>query len=183
MCDPVTIGTTLTVASTVAQGYAAQQQGQFERGVSRFNARQLENEATQTRNKGVEEENLQRQRTANFIAGQRAQLAAQGIDIGSGSALALQEDTATIGELDAKRIKTSFLDEASALDTQAEITRDQGDAAAAAGRNAFTGSLLTAGGQVLGSGVADKWFTSKSAAVTASTARSTPLTGLPPGAR
>lgn len=158
MCDPVTISVAVMAAGTVMQGYAAKQQGEFENDVSKFNARQLENEAVRTRNKGTEEEIRQRDKTAQLTSLQRAQLGASGVDVGSGSALSLQEDADLIGEADALRIRSNFADAATAQEDQALITRAQGKAAKKAGQNAFKASLLKAGGTV-----AAQWYTPTSA--------------------
>jgi len=162
MCDPVTIGLTLTAVSTVAQGYQAKQQGKFTESRSKFDARQLENQATRTLNKGTEEENKQRRANAELLSRQRAQLGAANVDIGSGSALQLQQDTATLGEVDALRIRSNFGDEAAVLEDTALITRATGKAARKAGDAQFTTSVLGAAATV--GSVNSKWLTPKSSA-------------------
>ena len=164
MCDPVTIGVTMSAVSTVAQGYSQMQQANYQAGVERYNARVLENEATKTRNVGIEAENEQRRATAELLARQRVQAAASGVNIGSGSALQLQTDTMNLGEVDALRIRSNYADQARSMEDQASLTRSRAGAIQSAGRSAFTGSLLSAAGGVMASGVADKWFTAKSAA-------------------
>tara|TARA_R110000744_G_scaffold380326_3_gene500757 strand:+ start:21795 stop:22292 length:498 start_codon:yes stop_codon:yes gene_type:complete len=158
MCEPVTIAIAVAAAGTVMQGYAAKQQGEFENDVSKYNSRQLDNEATRTRNKGTEEEIKQRDKTAQLTSLQRAQLGASGVDVGSGSALSLQEDAEMIGEADALRIRSNFSDAATSLEAQSDITRSQGKAALQAGQNAFKSSILQAGGSV-----AAAWYTPASA--------------------
>lgn len=162
MCEPATIAAVALATGAVMQGYAAKQQGEFEDDVSKYNARQLENEAVQTRNKGTEEENRQREKTAQLTSLQRAQLGASGVDVGSGSALALQEDADLLGEADALRIRSNFEDAATAQEDQALITRASGKAAKKAGQNAFNASLLQAGGTV-----AAQWYKPTSAATAA----------------
>ena len=164
MCEPTTIGIVLSAVSTVATGFQARQKGRFQQGVADFNARQQENEAQRTRTAGVEEENKARRATAELLSRQRAQLGAAGVRLGSGSALALQEETITLGEVDALRIRSNFEQRALTLEEQAELTEKEGEAAKRVGDLAFGGSILAAGGTVLASGVADKWFTTKSAA-------------------
>ena len=159
MCEPVTIAIAIAAAGTVMQGYAAKQQGEFENDVSKYNERQLQNEATRTRNKGTEEEIIQRDKTAQLTSLQRAQLGASGVGVDSGSALTLQQDAELIGEADALRIRSNFSDAAQSLDDQADITRSQGKAALQGGQKAFAGSLLSAGGSVAG-----QWYTPASAA-------------------
>jgi hypothetical protein len=168
MCEPTTIAIAAIATSQVMQGYAAKQQGEFENDVARYNARQIENEATRTRNIGTEEEIKHREKVAQLTSMQRAQLAASGVDVESGSALALQEDAETLGEADALRIRSNFQDRATSLEGQADITRSQGRAAQTAGQRAFAGSLLSAGGTVAG-----KWYTPTSSATSSTTLATT----------
>lgn len=172
MCDPVTIAVVAGASATVMQGYSQLQQGQYQHGVAKYNARQQQNEAIQTRNKGVEAENIHREKVAQLLSTQRAQLGASGVGISTGSALSLQEDTQVMGQADALRIRTDFLDRAQSMDDQADITKSQGEAALSAGQMAFGTSLLSAAASVAGSGVADGWFAADSAAVTSQTAGS-----------
>lgn len=165
MCDPVSMATIAVVQGTYT-AYQQVQEGKYQRGVAEYNARVAENEAQQTINKGVEAENIQRQRTAELISKQRAQLGAANIDLGSGSALQLQEDAATLGEVDALRIRSNFEDQAKSLEIGAELTRNQGRQAERAGKMKAFGTLLGTTAAVAGTGVADKWFTPNSAGVT-----------------
>tara|TARA_R110000850_G_scaffold91270_4_gene193839 strand:+ start:1250 stop:1801 length:552 start_codon:yes stop_codon:yes gene_type:complete len=158
MCEPMTIAVAVAAAGTVMQGYAAQQQGSFENDVSKYNARQQDNEATRTRNKGTEEEMKLREKTAQLTSTQRAQLGASGVEVDSGSALLLQEDAELLGEADALRIRSNYGDAADSLEAQSDITRSQGKAALQGGQNAFRSSLLKAGGSV-----AAAWYTPASA--------------------
>jgi hypothetical protein len=164
MCDPVTIAAVVTVASTAFTIQQQREQGRFQRDVGEFNARQAENEAEATRAAATETENIQRQRTQELLSKQRAQLGAAGVELTSGSALQLQEDTLTLGEADALRIRSQGEQAFEALTLESSLTRTQGAFAKAAGDKAAVGSLLSGSADVLGTGVADKWFTSKSAA-------------------
>lgn len=125
MCDPVT-ATTLAVLAGGTQMYSQIEQGKQTRAVANYNARELENQATRTRNKGVEEENIQRQRTAELRAQQLARIGAAGVDAETGSAADLLQDTDILGEVDALRIRQNFQDEANQIDRQAELTLQQG---------------------------------------------------------
>lgn len=119
MCDPIT-ATAVIVGGL--QMYGSVQQGKADYAVAKYNARQQENQATRTRNKGVEEENKMRQATAEKVSRQRAQLAAGGVDVGAGTSVALQEGTLQVGEADALRIRSNFEDEAQSMDDQARLT-------------------------------------------------------------
>jgi hypothetical protein len=163
MCEPATI---MMAMSSIASGMAAQQQSNYDAGVSTYNARRSENEATQTRNKGVEEENTQRQKTAQLLSEQRAQLGASGVSLASGSPLQLQEDTELLGEIDARRIKSNYDLQAQSLDDEAGLQLGNASAQRTAGNNAMFGSALGAAGSALGAAgsVASTWYTPSSSA-------------------
>jgi len=185
MCEPTTILLIASTVATVAQGYQARQQAKsqakYEEGVAQYNARTQENEATKIANKGIEAENEQRRRVAEAKSAQLAQFGASGVDPLTGSALKIQEETETLGEIDALRVRSRFLDQAESLRAQAGLTQSEGEAKAgftrAKGQAAFTGSIVSAVGQVAGSGVASKWFTPNSAAVVSSQGTQPVLSG------
>ena len=164
MCDPVTIATVAAVATPLIEGYSAKQQGAYQNDIERYNARQLENEAIRTRNRGVEDENEHRRATAELISRQRVQSAANNVEITLGSAAQIQEDSAVLGEVDALRIRRGFEDQAQSLDDQSDLAIARGEAAERSGNFAFATSLIGAAGAAANSGVADKWFTPESAA-------------------
>lgn len=164
MCNPMAIMAVTTVVSSAYTANQQQKQGKFQRGTARYNARVAENEAEETRRAGVESENIQRRKTAELLSKQRAQLGAGNIDLTSGSALQLQEETVALGEADALRIRSNFEGRAGALDTSAALTEAKGEFAESAGEGAAVGTLLKGTGDALGTGVADKWFTPESAA-------------------
>lgn len=161
MCDPVTV---VMVASAVYTADQQRKQGKYQNAVAKYNARVAENEAEETRRVGVEKENIQREKTAQLLSKQRAQLGAANIDLSSGSALQLQEDTQVLGEADALRIRSNAENRALSLETGATLTRNQGRFAEASGEARAFGTLLGGASNIAGTGVADKWFTPDSAA-------------------
>lgn len=160
MCSP-----TLAVmaASTAFSMYSQVQQGKYQSGVAEYNARIAENQAQEVRNKATEEENVHREKVARLLSQQRAQMGAANVQLTSGSALQLQEDTLTLGEADALRIRRTGDSQFSALTSQSELASSQADMATSAGTSAATGTLLSGTASMLGTGVADKWFTPTSA--------------------
>lgn len=101
-------------------------QGKADLAVAKYNARLQENAAIQTRNKGIEEENKKRLETSMLAERQRTQLAANGVDVGSGTAQSLVSDTFLRGDLDAMRIRENYTDQAKAQDDQSSLTLLQG---------------------------------------------------------
>lgn len=164
MCEPATIMATVAVVSAAFTANQQIKQGKFQKATAKYNARLAENEAEETRNAGVERENIQRRKTAELLSKQRAQLGAGNIDLTSGSALQLQEETQALGEADALRIRSNFESRSGALNTSADLTESQGEFAESASQGAAVGTLLQGVSTVLGTGVADKWFTPSSSA-------------------
>lgn len=164
MCEPATIMAVAAVASTAFTIQSQQRQARHAKGTADYNARVAENEAENVRTQATEAENIQRQKTAQLLSKQRAQLGASGVELGSGSALQIQEDTVALGEADALRIRSNFGSQIDALNTESAMLQMQGSNAAAKGRSDAVGTLLTGASTVIGTGVADKWLTPKSAA-------------------
>jgi hypothetical protein len=164
MCEPATIAAVTVLASTAFVAHTQAEQGRYQKKVSKYNARVAENQAQEVRRAGTEEENALRRKTANLLSKQRAQLGAAGVVLGSGSALQLQEDTVAMGEADALRIRREAGLGVSALETSAELTLSQGEAAQQLGTTRAVGTLLGGASTAMGTGVADKWFTPSSSA-------------------
>lgn len=165
MCSPMAILVGAQIASTAFAAYGQIKQGEYARDVGKYNARVAENAAEQARRKGTEEEMTHRERVMQLLSKQRAQLGAANVDIGSGSALQLQEDTLTLGEVDALRIRSNTEEQVSSLRTQAKLAKSQGEAAYTAGVMGAGGTILSGAASVLSTGLADKWFTPNSAAL------------------
>lgn len=164
MCEPTTIMAVMAVASAAVGAYSAVEQGKNARSVARYNAREAENEAVRTRNRGIEEEVKHRRQVAELQSRQRAQLGASNVDLRSGSALDIQEDAQLLGEVDSLRVRTNFEEQASSLERGGSLTRSQGNAAARAGNVQAVGSLLQGAGAVAG-----QWYSPNSSAVTTTT--------------
>lgn len=158
MCSVVGVGVGLQIAGMIAEGYSQKKQGEHEDEIAKYNARVTDNEATQVRNRGVEEENIQREKTAQLLGKQRAQLGAAGVDLITGSPLDIQEDTVLLGEVDALRVRSNFNQEAESLEEKASLTRAHGKSARSAGRSAFASALVTTAVGAGGGAVASKWF-------------------------
>jgi hypothetical protein len=142
MCDPITIS---SVGVALYSGMQKYQQGKFEEGVAKYNARQTENEAVRTRNAGVEAENIHREKVAQLISQQRAAAGASNVDLDSGTPLRLVTDTESMGNADALRIRGNYEDKAQAMDDQAKLTLAEGRNAKKQGKIGLATSILTAG--------------------------------------
>lgn len=185
MCEPAS--TTMLVTSLVmtamagaASAYGMYQQGQSEKNIAEYNAKVAENEKQKvlTRSRVLESE--ERQKAMEMQSQQKAALAAQGVDVHSGTALKLQTDTGRIGEMNVMRIRQNSEDQASSLQEQANLSRFQGQSAASQGTmgaiatgiktvgsmagTAYKGGLFDGKGSTLltgdgGGTVSEKWYT------------------------
>lgn len=157
MCDPVTMGI-IYAGSEIYKGY---QQGEVldaQAGVKDYNARQLRKDAIKTREAGLDSENIHREQVEQLKSNQRASIGASGVLVDDGTSADIIDNTTTMGEADALRIRTNYQDQASAIDEQAAFLNEQADADRDAADNALLGGLI-GGGTV----VASQWYDSKSA--------------------
>jgi hypothetical protein len=141
------------------QAKAIKNQAAYESQVYGINAELAEAQAVDAVARGAEAAGRHRARTRQVIGSQRAGLAAQGVDIGDGSAADVQADAATLGELDAltiennaKREAWGYKVQASEYRNQSKLVRRGGRAMASAARMQGYSTLLTGGAQI-----ADTW--------------------------
>lgn len=175
MCEPASAATLasasqgLMIAGTVAGAYGAYNQSkaskaslEYQASVARNNAEYSESQARDAIRRGQVAENDVRRRTAQLQGSQRARLAANGIDLGEGSALNILLDTDYFGELDALNVRDNSNREAAALRTQgsnqisnANLLDARADMESPIG--AALPTLLTGAGAV-----ANSWYRNKS---------------------
>lgn len=136
-------------------GEAQQTAAESQADLTDYNAAVAELQATDAVERGAIEANRFRQRTRVLIGEQRAGFAAGNIDVGYGSAVDVQADAALLGELDALTIRTNagreawgYRVEAEDLATRADITRKEGGALAAAGRQRQSAHRWAAAGTI-----------------------------------
>jgi hypothetical protein len=149
MCEPTLI---LAGVSALTTGISQYQQGQTAKKTARYNARVSENRATEVQNRAITAESEERQKASELQGRQRAIQAAKGVSVDTGTALRVQEDTALIGEVNAMRIRENARSQTEALETEAELTRFQGENAARQGTLGAISTVAAGAGKV-----ADKW--------------------------
>jgi len=169
MCNPlaiVSIAFTAMGAMSQASGQRAQGQAQkqtydYKAQVNENNKQVSEWKAQDAVDRGYVREQEHRNKVSNLKGRQRAVLAASGVEVDTGSALDILEDTAALGELDALTIRSNA--EREAYDykvagmndgAQADVNRMSGENALAAGNMGARTSLLQGAGSV-----ASKWYT------------------------
>lgn len=134
---------------------AAEREADYQAGVLGINADLAEQAAADAIARGTQKQNQARAGTRQLRGAQRATLAAQGIDVNTGSAADIALDTEQIGELElatiannAQREALGFKIEAANYRSQAALTRYAGRNTAAGLRNESISTLLTTGAQL-----------------------------------
>lgn len=102
----------ISAVSAAVSGYAAykgsaaqRQAAQFNQGVAEQNQQVAGVQALQAAAAGAAKEDAYRRKLANLMGDQRAEAASTGVDINTGSALELQQDTAGLGAADLSTIR------------------------------------------------------------------------------
>lgn len=155
MCEPTTI-MILTAAAGVTKAYGEHQQGQVAKQMANYNATMAEYAAQDSQRRGEEEAAAIQRKAAGLKGTQRGIMAARGIDLGTGTAAELQDQTDFFGEMDAATARGNAAREAWSMRARGEQERFSGRMAARnANMQAFSTLLGTAGS------VAGKWDTYK----------------------
>jgi hypothetical protein len=140
------------LTGATAEGVAGLQGAEFQRAQGKwaregydFEARMAELQAVDAERRGLLASRQARAQGRQVIGSQRAALAAQGVDVASGSALDVQADTAYQAELDAATIQNNAWREAYGLRTQASKGRFAGRMAEIEGESKAGATMLTGG--------------------------------------
>lgn len=157
---PVMQATGAVLGATTAYGNskAAKGAAQANARIQDLNAQMAEWQAADAIKRGDRAAGVSRMRTRQFKGGQRAAMAANGVDLSFGSALDILNDTDQFGEIDAETIRDNAAREAWALRQQAaglsvDATMYRARAAGESPLMAASTSLLTSAGRV-----ADRWY-------------------------
>ena len=125
MCEPLVIGA--SIASMVVGGYSAyqstkadKQQADYQTSVSAVNAQLSEQQAKDVEKRSVADIIARQRETARMCGEQINILAANGLDISTGSAASILEDTLMFGREDVNTIAENARREAYGYRTQAK---------------------------------------------------------------
>lgn len=154
------VGSVIGAQGSIQSGNANASAAQYQAGIARNNALIAEQNAQYASQAGRSQESASRQKTAQLIGAQRAAMAANGIDIGSGTPLRIQGDTAAVGELDALTLRNNAARAAYGYRSQAgDFTASAGLLDRQADNYRRAGSIRAMTSIVGGaSSVADKWL-------------------------
>lgn len=159
MCfvDPVsmaaigsTLGTVLSAAGTVAGAIGSIQQGRAAEATAGYNAKVAENNATAEKQRATYEAGMIEERKDKIRASQEAGMAASGVDVGTGTPVAVLGDTEAQGQRDVLARLYSGNTAATASMNDAKLFRAEGRAARKAGNMGAITSLLTGFGKMAG---------------------------------
>lgn len=160
MCDPVTI-TVLTVAATVAagavtaygqvyQGQAANAAAKHEAAVADRNVKLTEAARADAAKRGEREQLNHWRRVSQLMGDQRAQFAANNLDVNFGTPAEVVENTMLIGVEDSLLLATNTKKEMEGLDVEAANYKESAVAARARGKAALAAGKIGAVGTLLG---------------------------------
>ena len=154
------IGTGMAVGAARRGGKAAQAAANAEAEMMDYNASVAEISARQAVEQGEVEANRYREQIEGVVGSQRVGYAGQGVDVSSGSALAVQADTMAAAEMDALQIKSNaaraawgYKVEAYDNKKRAMYARHEGVQLAAAGRAQANAQLIQGAGGMLSTGI------------------------------
>lgn len=151
MCWMAAIPIGMALVGGMMGAQSATQQGEFQSSMLNQDAGFKRRTAQEVLNAGDTSADWQRVRTGQAIGTQRSAQAANGIDVNSGSAAQLQDDTAMLGELDALTIQNNAAREAYGYQVQANQDIKNARQALSNGKTAATGSILGGFGKAFGS--------------------------------
>jgi hypothetical protein len=132
----------LIIGGALIKGQSQLQQGQAASYAASYNQQTAQLQADDAIARGVEDERRFRVGVSQLIGQQRAGFSGQGVDINSGTPLAVQQDAARQGELDALTIRNDAFREALGYKIQAENFSMQSKAADKQGKAGFLGTIL-----------------------------------------
>lgn len=146
MCNPGIFA----AVSLALTAYAGHEQAEGQKDASRYqaqvagqNAERDEFRAQQASTIGAVQEDQHRAKVRQLAGSQRANFAAQGVDLGSGVVQDITDETFTMGETDALTIRFNAMNEAWGYREQAVNSRNDGRMAKFGGKNAVRNTYLT----------------------------------------
>lgn len=135
----------LSAIQSFSQARAARTQGKLQRRAIRLQEQLQEVLARDAIKRGKKQELQFRQSVRKLIGAQRVSLAAQGIEIGTGSAADIQQETALLGALDALTIRNNAFREAAGFKLGAAGLATQRSLAGFAAQTEMSATLTTGG--------------------------------------
>lgn len=141
--DPVTMMAISSAGGGMLQRYGSFRQAQNKQRAAEFNADMLDLQASDAISRGQLDAQRVRQRGKSILGTQRSGYASQGVDVSSGTAALLADQTGQLAEQDAIRVKLDAMRQAWGLKSQATMMRWEADINLRdARRSAITGAVM-----------------------------------------
>jgi hypothetical protein len=160
MCEPTLIlsgiGLAISAGGAVAQGIGSANAGAAANDAAKRNSLLADAAAGDALARGNKEAADYRLKAGKVVGTQRAMIGASGVDVGSGTAANISQDTKAIADLDVATIRNNAAREAWGYKTQSSNMLKEGEQALSASQWQAGGSLLTGGANVIG-GAADAY--------------------------
>lgn len=137
----------ITAGAAVYGAYAQNEAGRQQQKIANRNADLLDASASDAIQRGEEQARKITRQARSLRGRQRVALAGGGVDVNSGTALDLQEETTALGKLDAATMRKNSWTEAWGIRMQAGNQREAGAFAKRTGRNQAIGTLIGGAGQ------------------------------------
>lgn len=125
------------------QAYGAYEAGKQQKALNEYNASAMDAQAQDAQVRGEQAIQAHWMKVNGLLGDQRAALAGQGIDVGTGTAVDLQADTIHQAQRDVNVISTNAMRESFGYKVQAKGYR-------MAGKNAYNAGVFNAAGDILG---------------------------------
>lgn len=161
MAAAMSVQAASSLGSAYAGSEASKSQADYQRRMSEVNARLAETQAKDTIARGEKAAKNVKKDTRKLIGAQRASLAAQGINVDSGSALEVQAETAGLGAEEELRVRNDAWRTAWGFRAEAIDYRSRGEMAAMAGRREARNTLITGGMSAISSGLQGAYYYKK----------------------
>lgn len=153
MADPITgalivAGAFKAITSLISgneNADAIRKQNHFNRQMASINIELIENQREDVKFEGAREQGRVRQAAQRLQGAQAAAFAAQGVDVGSGSAALIQADTQYLAEIDALEVKNNARKAAFGFDVKRRQTILEARFGGQAAENAARQSIITGG--------------------------------------
>ena len=154
------VGGAVSAVGSMQQSKAQAGQAKYYAAVARNNEILAKRAADDARERGLVEELNQRIRTNQLVGRQRASLAANGVEVGTGSAIDLVEDTLKIGETDALTIRANAERDAMGYLAQGADFKGEASLYDSSARNIRSALPFELAGTALATGgtVASQWY-------------------------
>lgn len=138
------------VAGTAFQAIGAIKQGQAANAAAKYNAQVANNNAQVAEQQAQSQAMVQGRRAMMQNGGLLANMAANGVDVGEGSAVDILSQSAANAEMDRQNIIYNGRVRAQSLRSQAQLDTFQGETAQQNGYMSAAGALLSGGAKAYG---------------------------------